>query len=98
MKKNIVGDNLRRIREKMNLTQEALALKSGLTQGYINFLESGKRGYTGKSLGKITESLGIPISKLFEEDIKEYPIGLTETLKVYHREKSSYDEIIDLLD
>ena len=43
-KKNIVGDNIRMLRERVRLTQEELALKSGLSQGYINQLESGKEG------------------------------------------------------
>lgn len=46
---NIVGEKVRKIRKKLGMTQEELALKCGLTQGYINFLETGKRGYTKKT-------------------------------------------------
>ncbi|ODS29879.1 MAG: immunity repressor protein [Candidatus Scalindua rubra] len=98
MNKNIVGDNLRKIRESMNLTQEELALRAGLTQGYINFLESGKRGYTKKSLEKISKSLGVPIYKLFDEEVKKTPTGVAEPSKKYRRHKPYYDEIIGLLD
>src|SRR3972149_7698078 len=73
MRKNIVGNNVRTIRERLGITQEDPALKSGLTQGYINFLENGKRGYRGRSLEKIANALGIQISGLFEEKIKEEP-------------------------
>ena len=58
-KKNIVGDNIRRLREKAGLTQEELALKSGLSQGYINQIESGKRRFTQKSLELIADALSI---------------------------------------
>ena len=82
----------------MNLTQEELALRTGLTQGYINFLESGKRGYTKKSLEKISKFLNIPIHKLFYEEERKSPIGVAEPSKKYRSHKPYYDEIIDLLD
>ena len=89
---------MRKIRESMNLTQEELALRTGLTQGYINFLESGKRGYTKKSLEKISKSLNIPIHKLFYEDERKAPSGIAEPSKKYRKDKPHYDEIIGLLD
>lgn len=98
MNKNIVGENLKKMRESMNLTQEELALRTGLTQGYINFLESGKRGYTKKSLEKISKSLHVPIYKLFYEEERKTPIGVAEPSKKYSRHKPYHDEIIGLLD
>jgi transcriptional regulator with XRE-family HTH domain len=69
-RKNIVGNNIRIIRIKKGLTQEALALESGLSQGYINQLENGKRLYTQKSLEMISESLFTPIINFFQgEDV-----------------------------
>lgn len=81
--KNIVGENIRKIRQNAGLTQEELALKSGLSQGYINQLESGKRKYTQKSLELIANALSVPVAKLFfieetgeistaDEKIKKY--------------------------
>jgi transcriptional regulator with XRE-family HTH domain len=98
MDKNIVGENLRKIRESLKLTQEELALKTGLTQGYINFLENGKRGYTKKSLEKISKALDVPIYKLFYEEEKKTPTEVAEPSKKYRRHKPNYDEIIELLD
>ena len=69
-RKNIVGNNIRIIRTKKGLTQEALALESGLSQGYINQLENGKRLYTQKSLEMIAESLSTPVISFFKEDVK----------------------------
>ena len=65
---NIVGDNIRRIRIKKELTQEALALESGLSQGYVNQLENGTRLYTQKSLELIAEALSTPIIDFFKEE------------------------------
>ncbi len=99
MRDNIVGDNVRRMREKMGLTQEELALRCDLTQGYINFLENGRRGYTRKSLSKIANALGIPISQLFEEKRKEKGQiqMVTEASPLYIKRSSIYDEIVSLL-
>ncbi|MBP8666472.1 MAG: helix-turn-helix transcriptional regulator [Syntrophaceae bacterium] len=70
-KKNIVGNNIRVIRTSKGMTQEALALESGLSQGYVNQLENGKRLYTQKSLEMIADALDTPIIEFFhEEDIK----------------------------
>ncbi len=48
----------------MGLTQEGLALKSGLSQGYINQLENGKRKYTQKTLELIAGALCVNESDL----------------------------------
>lgn len=96
MKDNIVGENIRRIRGSFNLTQEELALRCDLTQGYINFLENGKRGYTKKSLAKIARALGIHISQLFEE--KKSRDYVAEPPATYGKRSNMYDEIIALLD
>jgi transcriptional regulator with XRE-family HTH domain len=98
MKKNIVGNNVKTIRERLGITQEGLALKSGLTQGYINFLENGKRGYSERSLGKIANALGIQISGLFEEKIKEEPAIVAEQPLVYGKRRRLYDTIISLFE
>ena len=96
MKDNIVGDNIRRIRESLKLTQEELALRCDLTQGYINFLENGKRGYTKKSLANITKALDIHISQLFEEKgVRNY---VAEPPATYGKRSHIYNEIIALLE
>ena len=96
--KNIVGNNLRIVRERLGITQEELALRSGLTQGYINFLENGKRGYSERSLEKIANALGIQISGLFEEKIKEEPNVVAEQPMSYGKRRRIYDTIINLLE
>ncbi|MDP2277243.1 MAG: helix-turn-helix transcriptional regulator, partial [Nitrospirota bacterium] len=55
--RNIIGENIRKLRMQTGLTQEELALKSGLSQGYVNQLENGKRKYTQKSLELIADAL-----------------------------------------
>ncbi|MBI3584152.1 MAG: helix-turn-helix transcriptional regulator [Nitrospinae bacterium] len=73
--KNIVGNNIRKLRINACFTQEELALRSGLSQGYINQLESGKRRFTQKTLELIAEALSIPITELFREgEIPKTPV------------------------
>lgn len=65
-RQNIVGDNIRKLRTKAGFTQEDLAHKSGLSQGYINQLESGKRRFTQKSLESIAGGLAVSLEALFK--------------------------------
>jgi len=98
-RENIVGENLRKIRIKIGLTQEEVALRSGLSQGYINQLESGKRMFTQKSLEQIAKALKIPIIDFFRFE-KEKSVGVREeaTEYKYKRKKSpSKKEILALL-
>lgn len=89
-RKNLVGENLKKIRIKMGLTQEEVALRSELSQGYINQLESGKRTFTQKSLEQIAKALKFPIIDFFKEG-KENSLGVHEEISEYKykRKKSS---------
>ena len=93
-----MGSNLRMMRERLGITQEDLALRSGLTQGYINFLENGKRGYSERSLEKIANALGIRVSGLFEEKTKEEPAIVAEQAISYGKRRRIYDTILSLLE
>lgn len=94
-KKNVVGSNIRKFRLKAGITQEELALTSGLSQGYINQLESGKRNYTQKSLGLIANALSIPIIEFFRED-EEIPL-VSEKESSYLKKRSYKKEFIQIL-
>jgi transcriptional regulator with XRE-family HTH domain len=95
-KRNIVGDNIRRLRLKVGLTQEELALKSSLSQGYINQLESGKRRFTQKSLELIANALSIPIIELFREEEKHVPL-VAEGIGRYRKKRPDKKEFLALL-
>ena len=94
-KKNVVGSNIRKFRLKAGITQEELALMSGLSQWYINQLESGKRNYTQKSLGLIANALSIPIIEFFRED-EEIPL-VSEKESSYLKKRSYKKEFIQIL-
>jgi len=91
MKKiNVVGNNIRIFRENKLITQEELALKSGLSQGYINQLENGKRRYTQKTLELIAESLSIPVIEFFKEDNEKRTTTKAENVEIQKTKKKAY--------
>jgi len=67
-KRSVVGENIRRLRIAAGITQEELALRSELSQGYINQLEMEKRKYTQKSLELIADALSADIIEFFKTE------------------------------
>jgi len=95
--KNIVGDNIRRLRLEAGITQEEVALRSGLSQGYINQLESGKRRFTQKSLELIAEALSVPMSELFRGDESRTLPVMKEETRIYERKGVNKKEFLGLI-
>ena len=61
-----IGENVRRRREELGLTQAVLAEKLGMNQGYISDVEAGKRSPRVATIAKLAEILGTPPSHLLE--------------------------------
>ena len=78
------------------LTQEELALKSGLSQGYVNQLENGKRKYTQKSLELIADALAIPVAEMFKEEGEQRDV-VSEKVVAYKRKRPDKKEFLVLL-
>lgn len=88
---------MRRLRENSGLTQEELALKSGLSQGYVNQLESGKRRYTQKSLELIANALSVPVRELFREEETQHATRVSEKAERYKGKRPIRKELLSLL-
>ena len=98
MKKGtIVGDNIRRLRLGAGITQEDLALGSGLSQGYINQVESGKRRFTQKSLEMISEALSVPMSELFKTEVRPQTRVPKEGVTGYGKKRVNKKDFLVLL-
>jgi len=54
-----VGENIRHYREKRGFTQEKLAVRAHMTDGYISMLENGLKNATLETLLRIGEALDI---------------------------------------
>lgn len=57
--RRLVGRNVKRIREKVGLTQEELAESSGFSQQYISGLEKGQRNPTIVTLYELAKALRV---------------------------------------
>lgn len=69
MKKGILlqfGNKVRTERKKQNMSQEEFADLVGVHRTYIGMIERGEKNITLENIGKIANSLKIPISKLLE--------------------------------
>ena len=59
-----VGERIRALRIQRGLTQEALALQSGVSRNVLIDVELGKRGLLYERLFDIAEALGVPAAQL----------------------------------
>lgn len=59
-----MGGRIRAIRLEQGLTQEALALASGVTRNVLIDVELGRRGLLYERLFDIADALNVPVSEL----------------------------------
>ena len=62
-----LGLRIRGLREKANISQEALGQIAGLHRTYIGAIERGERNPSVLSLKKIADSLKVTLGDLFDE-------------------------------
>ncbi len=58
------GDRVRARRQKLGLSQEALALRAGIHRTYIGSLESGDRNPSLDNIARLAAGLGIDAAEL----------------------------------
>jgi transcriptional regulator with XRE-family HTH domain len=61
----VVGENVRRCREAAGISQEELAARMGVEQGYVSRLERGGKNPTIVTIWHAAEALGVPPAVLF---------------------------------
>jgi transcriptional regulator with XRE-family HTH domain len=66
--RKLVGRNAARLRAAAGLTQEQLAVRSGLSQQYLSDLERGKLNPTVVTLYELAEALGVSHVELVRPD------------------------------
>ena len=79
----VIGERIRKARKEVNMTQEEFAEEIGVSVGYINQIETGKKCFNLKRFNEIVSIFDKPIS---------YFVEGTET-----PEQSTIKEITDLL-
>ena len=60
-----VGNRIKEYRNKIGISQEALAHEAGLDRTYITSVERGKRNISIVNLEKITKALNVNLSDFF---------------------------------
>ncbi len=79
-----LGDRIRDLRKKRNLSQEGLALNANIHPTYFGRIERGEVSPTVITLYKITKALDVDLRQLFSKDKKEFLaleiIGLLEKI------------------
>lgn len=60
----VIASNIKKIREERGLSQEKLALESGLHRTYIGMVERCEKNITVISLEKIASALNVEITEL----------------------------------
>ena len=68
----LVGNNIKKYREKAGITQQKLAEYANLSQHFISQLENGRKNTKIETLDKISKVLGVPILNFFQvKNIKQ---------------------------
>ena len=62
-----IGARVREIRQAKGLSQQAL-VGDGISPGYVSLIESGKRTPSAAATERLAERLGVPLSRLLEDD------------------------------
>lgn len=63
-----LGRNLRAIRQRAGLSQEALAEKSGVDRSYVGAVERGERNIAALNLIRLASALGVSVGEFFAND------------------------------
>lgn len=85
MSDTCVGERIRALREKKNYSRQELAVRAGLSAGYLYGIESGKRRFSADVLCRIAEALSTSCDYImFGREVQQ---GVTEK-----------DRILDSLD
>ena len=66
----VFGDNLKKYRTQIGLSQEAFAEKCGLHRTYISAIECYRRSIALENIQRIADALGIETYKLFINENK----------------------------
>lgn len=61
-----LGNNIRQIRKKLDLSQEQLAEKADLHRTYIGAIERGERNVSLDNIMAVSRALGVSASELLE--------------------------------
>ena len=74
----LIGRTVRRLRLERGLTQQALAVRLGISASYLNLIEHEQRAVTASLLIKLAETLRVDLAALSGSEERELEVGLKE--------------------
>ncbi|MBV9538083.1 MAG: helix-turn-helix domain-containing protein, partial [Acidisphaera sp.] len=74
----LIGRTIRRLRQDADLTQQALALRLGISASYLNLIEHDQRAVTASLLIKLSEVLRVDLAALSGSAERQMEAGLRE--------------------
>ncbi|HEV8672439.1 MAG TPA: helix-turn-helix transcriptional regulator [Methylomirabilota bacterium] len=91
-----IGIAIRRHRSELGLSQNALAKRAGVSQGYVSLLEAGSRSHVSVGIvRRLADALQVSIHHLLEKEHQPMPrVGRTEMWLYQMRERDdwTYDD------
>jgi transcriptional regulator with XRE-family HTH domain len=64
--RKVFARNVRKLRRLQEVSQEALALESGLSRTYVSEIERGERNVSIDNMGALADALGVPLKDLVD--------------------------------
>jgi len=61
------GKQVRGLREKQGISQEAFAVKAGIHRTYVSSIELGKVQISIRIAQQLADALGVPLSKIWKQ-------------------------------
>ena len=96
-----IGKKIRKKRMEEELSQEQLALLSGVTPTYLGQVERGERNPTVGFLDKLSEALGIDINYFFRDDAMDTDHRTEQMLyhmkELNNEQKNSIIELVETI-
>jgi predicted transcriptional regulator/transcriptional regulator with XRE-family HTH domain len=94
----MIGRTVRRLRLERGMTQQALAVRLGISASYLNLIEHDQRGVTASLLIRIGETLRVDLATLSGTTERQLEVQLRETFAdpLLHAEAVSDEEIAAL--
>ncbi|WP_439596531.1 helix-turn-helix domain-containing protein [Falsiroseomonas sp.] len=80
MSRTLIGRTIRRLRQEKRLTQQALAVRLGISASYLNLIEHDQRPVTASLLIKLGQVLTVDLAALSGTGERQAEAGLREVL------------------
>lgn len=94
----VVGENIGRYRDKLNLSQEELAELAGIHRVTLARYETGRTEPGAQHLARIADALNVSVDVLLGRDTPENEIGDTWAIRERLRRDQNYRLLFDAAD